>query len=72
MYVEDGVAAMNGLFQFWRTSRTGESTFIVSMLAGGEIIMDAGQAERESEFLFMAIRQDRMIEVDGWKDCAFN
>ena len=59
--VENGVAATNGLFQFRRAPRTSESTFVVGMLAGGEIIVDT--AEWEGEFLLMATRQDRMIEI---------
>ena len=66
MNFEDGVAATNGLFQFWRTPCTGESTFDVHMLADGKIIMDAGTAEWEGEFGFVAIRKDWMIEIGGW------
>ena len=67
--VENGVAATKGLFQFGRAPCTGESAFVVGMLAGGgEIVVDAGEAEREGEFSFMPIRQDRMIEIGGWKD----
>ena len=71
MNVEDGVAATNGLFQFWCTQSTGEGTFVVCMLAGREIIVDAGTAEWEGEFLFMAIGLEWMIEIGKWQDRTF-
>ena len=45
VHVVDLVAATNGLFQFRRTPCTGEGTFVVGMLAGRKIVMDAGMAE---------------------------
>ena len=70
--LDDPVATTNGLFQFGHAPGTGESTFVLGMLAGGEICVDAGAAERESEFGFMTIGKNRMIEVGGWKDGAFS
>ena len=63
MDVEDVVPTTNGLFQFRHSPRTGEGMFVVGMLAGGgEIVVDAGAAEREREFGVVTIRKNRMIE----------
>ena len=41
------------------------------LTGGGEMVVDAGAAEREGEFLFVAIRKNRMKESRRRKNSAF-